>query len=60
MYRAQHLGWQRSAERLGSEAAEVLDNLLERVFLLLFVVGALLLVARFVRQAMRLYRAVRI
>ena len=48
------------SERLGAEAAEVLDNLIERVFMLVFVVGALILLARFVRQSIRLYRAIRI
>lgn len=47
-------------EKLGSEAAGVLDDLIERVFMLVFVVGALLLLARFVRQTIRLYRATRI
>jgi len=42
-----------AGSRLGREAAEVLDGLIERVFLLVFVVAAIWLVARFVQQAIR-------
>ena len=45
--------------KLGREPAEVLDSLIEKVFLLVFVVAALLLAARFVRQALRLQRIMR-
>jgi len=44
---------------LGREAAAVLDSLIERVFLLVFIVGALLLLARFIRQAIHLQRMLR-
>ena len=44
---------------LGTEAAQVLDSLIERAFLLVFIVAALLLLARFIRQALRLHRMVR-
>ena len=45
--------------KLGHEAADVLDNLLERVFLVVFVVGALFLTVRFVRHGMHLMRTMR-
>ncbi len=47
------------AEKLGQEAADVLDNLLERVLLLIAVLGALLLTVRFVRQVIRCWRLMR-
>jgi len=40
-----------SGSRLGPEAAGVLDSLIERVFLLVFVVAAIWLVVRFVQEA---------
>ena len=48
-----------SGHKLGREAADVLDNLIESVFLIVFVVGALLLVLRFVRQAIAAWRMLR-
>lgn len=48
-----------TSSKLGREAAEVLDNLIERVFLVAIVIGALLLMIRFVRQAIRFSRQVR-
>jgi hypothetical protein len=47
------------SHKLGREAAEVLDNLIESVFLIVFVVGALLLIMRFVRQAIATIRRLR-
>lgn len=44
---------------LGADAAGVLDSLIERVFLLVFIVTALMLLARFVRQALHLQRVLR-
>ena len=46
-------------ERLGPDAAGVLDSLIERVFLLIFIVAAIMLMARFVRQVLRLQRMAR-
>ncbi len=48
-----------SGHKLGQEAAEVLDNLIESVFLIVFVVGALLLIMRFVRQGIAMARRIR-
>ncbi len=48
-----------TSSKLGREAAEVLDNLIERVFLVIIVIGALLLMLRFVRLAIRFGRQVR-
>ena len=48
-----------TGHKLGREAAEVLDNLIESVFLIVFVVGALLLVLRFVRQSITAWRLLR-
>ncbi len=48
-----------TGHKLGREAAEVLDHLIESVFLIVFVVGALLLVLRFVRQAIAAWRSLR-
>ena len=45
--------------QLTREAAEVLDGLIERVFLLVLVVGALILMVRFVRQAIRFSHRIR-
>jgi hypothetical protein len=50
---------QMPSERMGQAAADVLDDLIERAFLVLFVLGALFLVARFVRRAMHLWHALR-
>jgi hypothetical protein len=47
------------ASRLGQEAADVLDDLLERALLIVIVVSALLLTVRFVRQAIRAWRLLR-
>jgi hypothetical protein len=44
---------------LGTDAAHVLDSLIERVFLLVFIVAAMLLLGRFVRQALRFARVFR-
>jgi len=44
---------------LGPDAAQVLDSLIERVFMLVFIVAALMLLARFVRQVLRLQRVLR-
>ena len=48
-----------ASAKLGREAAQVLDNLIERVFLVVLLIAALLLVIRFVRQAIRLGRLLR-
>ncbi|MDF1700751.1 MAG: hypothetical protein P1V36_06300 [Planctomycetota bacterium] len=48
-----------TGHKLGREAADVLDHLIESVFLIVFVVGALLLVLRFVRQAIAVWRRLR-
>jgi hypothetical protein len=48
-----------SSSKLGREAAQVLDNLIERVFLVVLIIAALLLVIRFVRQAIRMGRLLR-
>jgi hypothetical protein len=48
-----------TSHTLGEEAAGVLDRLTESVFLIVFVVGALLLMLRFVRQAIAFSRSVR-
>jgi hypothetical protein len=48
-----------AGSKLGREAADVLAHLTERLFLLVFVVGALLLIVRFVLQAIRLSRRLR-
>ena len=47
------------AGALGEDAAHVLDSLIERVFLLVFIVAALLLLGRFVRQSLRFVRVIR-
>lgn len=47
---------QMPVESLGKNGARVLDSLVERVFLLVFIVAALMLLARFVRQVLRLQR----
>lgn len=46
-------------ESLGRDAAQVLESLIERVFLLVFIMAALMLMARFVRQGLRFLRLVR-
>lgn len=48
-----------TGHRLGREAADVLDRLIESVFLIVFVVGALLLIVRFVRHAIDVWRRLR-
>ncbi|MDA1194497.1 MAG: hypothetical protein O2894_04870 [Planctomycetota bacterium] len=48
-----------TGHKLGQEAADVLDHLLESVFLIVFVVGALLLIVRFVRSGIAWRRSLR-
>jgi hypothetical protein len=48
------------AGNLGQIAADVLDDLIERALLLVFVVGALMLIVRFVRHALRAWHLLRV
>ncbi len=48
-----------AGSKLGRASAEVLDSLIERVFLLVFVVAALMLIVSFVGQAIRFSRKIR-